>query len=119
MKNYKELRIWQQGMTIVKEVYLMAQNIPDQEKYGLRSQITRAAVSIPSNFAEGSSRDSDKDYKRFLEIALGSAFELETQLLILEDITILDKGKSASLLELVVGEQKMIHSFINKLRAIS
>ena len=72
MKNFKELKIWQLGMKIVKEIYLFSNFLPEHEKYGLRSQITRAAVSIPTNIAEGSSRESDKDYKRFLEMALGS-----------------------------------------------
>jgi four helix bundle protein len=86
MKNFKELRIWQLGMKIAKEIYLLSQELPDQERYGLISQITRAAVSVPSNIAEGSSRESDRDYKRFLEMALGSLFELETDLLVIEDI---------------------------------
>ena len=75
MKNFQELKVWKLGMQIVKEVYTVAKVIPDDERYGLTGQITRAEVSIPSNIAEGSSRDSDKDYKRFLEQVLGSSFE--------------------------------------------
>ena len=69
-------------MELVDNVYTFVETFPKTEKYGLSSQITRSAVSIPSNIAEGASRNSEKDFARFLEIALGSAFELETQLII-------------------------------------
>ena len=71
-------------MALVDAVYTFVEAFPNTEKYGLRSQITRSAVSIPSNIAEGASRNSEKDFARFLEIALDSAFELETQLIIPE-----------------------------------
>ena len=116
MKIFKELKVWQLGMKIVKEVYKISTLIPEKEKYGLISQITRAAVSIPSNIAEGSSRISDKDYKRFLEIALGSAFELETQVIILEEIGYLKREKAKNLLEMITEEQKMINGFIKRLQ---
>ena len=73
-------------MEIVTEVYFISNSIPENEKFNLISQIRRSAVSIPSNIAEGCSRSSDKEFKRFLEIAQGSAFELETQLLIAEKL---------------------------------
>ena len=82
MKNFKELKIWQKGFQIAKDAYRLIEGFPSTEKYGLSNQITRSAVSIASNVAEGNSRSSEKDKKRFIEIALGSAFELETQLLI-------------------------------------
>jgi len=106
-------------MKIVKEVYLFSNLLPDHEKYGLRSQITRAAVSVPANIAEGSSRESDKDYKRFLEIALGSLFEVEADILVIEDIYNLDQKKSDEILGFISSEQKMIHAFINRLKANS
>jgi four helix bundle protein len=119
MKNFKELRIWEKGMNIVKEIYLLSESLPNHEKYGLKSQLTRAAVSVPSNIAEGSSRESDRDYKRFLEIALGSLFELETQLLIIREIYNLENNKSSEILEMISNEQKMINAFIKKLKAVS
>ena len=119
MKNFHELKVWRLGMKIVKEVYGLSALIPEKEKYGLISQTTRAAVSIPSNIAEGSSRASDKDYKRFLEIAFGSSFELQTQLLILEEISYFESEKTKSLLEMIIEEQKMIHGFIKRLQASS
>ncbi|MGN6352361.1 MAG: four helix bundle protein [Parafilimonas sp.] len=82
MKNFKQLRIWQKGFDIAVNSFKLTATFPNEQKFGIGSQITRAAVSIPSNIAEGSSRSSEKDYNRFLEISLGSTYELETQLLI-------------------------------------
>jgi four helix bundle protein len=89
--------------------------LPIQEKFGLISQINRAAISIPSNIAEGSSRNSDKDYKRFIEIALGSTFELETQLLLIKQLELADFEKIDQLIDLIIFEQKMFSRFINQL----
>lgn len=86
MKDFKKLQIWQKGIEIVKLCYKLTEQLPSTEKFNLVSQINRAAISIPSNIAEGSSRRSERDYFRFLEIALGSCFELETQLLILVEL---------------------------------
>ena len=84
MRDFRKYDIWKDSMELVDSVYTFVEVFPTTEKYGLRSQITRSAVSIPSNIAEGASRNSEKDFARFLEIALGSAFELETQLIIAE-----------------------------------
>ncbi len=117
MKNYKELKVWQNGMEIVVEVYQLTALLPKDEVYGLRSQITRAAVSIPSNIAEGSSRDSNKDYRRFLELALGSSFGLETQVLILERINLISGDKLQKVVALLKEEQMMLQGFIKKIAA--
>ena len=82
MKNFKQLRIWQKGFDIAVKSFKLTALFPNEQRFGIASQVTRAAVSIPSNIAEGSSRSSEKDYNRFLEISLGSTYELETQLLI-------------------------------------
>lgn len=82
MRNFREYDIWVDGMDLVNTIYNLVDKFPKMEKFALSSQITRSAVSIPSNIAEGASRSSEKDFARFLEIALGSAFELETQLII-------------------------------------
>jgi four helix bundle protein len=119
MKNFKKLKIWQKGMEIVKEVYRIANLLPEKEKYGLYSQITRAAVSIPSNIAEGSSRRSEKDYYRFLEIALGSAFEVETQTTVFETLNYVTKDELTDLFQMLDEEQMMIFGFMNKLEAKS
>lgn len=82
MKNFKALKVWQKGFEIAVKCYTLTSGFPPTEKFGMTSQINKASISIPSNIAEGSSRRSARDYYRFLEIALGSCFEIETQLLI-------------------------------------
>jgi len=116
VNNFRNLKIWQKGMELVLLVYELANLLPTEEKYGLRSQITKAVISIPSNIAEGCSRSSDKDFKRFLEISLGSSFELETQLLIIEQMNLIDKDKLKHIKNLLNEEQKMINGFVNKLK---
>lgn len=116
MRNFKQLLIWQKGFQIAIKSIQAVSAFPKEEKYGMSSQITGAAVSIPSNIAEGSSRSSMKDYNRFLEISLGSTFELETQLLIAEAVNFGDKEKRDELLKDIDEEQKMIMSFMSKLK---
>jgi len=116
MRNFKQLLIWQKGFQIAVKSYNVVASFPKEEKYSITSQITRSAVSIPSNIAEGSSRSSMKDYNRFLEISLGSSFELETQLLIAEGVNFGEKEKRDDLLKDIDEEQKMIMSFMNKLK---
>ncbi|MBU3660082.1 MAG: four helix bundle protein [Flavobacteriales bacterium] len=86
--NFREIKIWQEALVLVKEVYAFTSNLPKEEKYGITSQINRSAVSIPSNIAEGSGRTSNKEFIRFLEIAISSSYELETQLILSEQILI-------------------------------
>ena len=76
MRNFRNLEIWTRGIELVKEIYKLTSKFPSNEKFGLISQMQRASVSIPSNIAEGCSRNSDVEFKRFLEIAIGSSFEL-------------------------------------------
>ena len=101
-------------MRIVVMTYQITGELPVGEKFGLVSQMNRAAVSIPSNIAEGS-RDSAKDYKHFLRIALGSCFELETQLLIVEKLEFLTKNNCEGLKIEIDEEQKMIMSLMKKI----
>lgn len=108
--------IWQKGMEIWKETYLLTKNLPSEEKYGISSQINRASSSIPANIAEGSSRDSKKDYARFLQIALGSSFELETFLIGVRMLELVSsEEKVEEILNLIDEEQKMIMSFKKKI----
>jgi four helix bundle protein len=102
-------------MLIVNEVYKACRFFPKEEIFGLRSQMTRAAVSIPSNIAEGSAKQSRKEYKYYLETSLGSAFELETHLLIVKDQGWSPKEIVDNLLTHVGDLQRMISSFIKKL----
>ena len=112
MKNYSELKIWQQGIEIVKMVFKLSENLPKTEKYGMISQMTRASVSIPANIAEGSSRNSDNDYARFLQIALGSAFELQTYLILIKELEWVQPDTIEDLATLLESEIKMIHGFL-------
>jgi len=84
--NFREIKIWQESVVMVKEVYEFSTKLPTEEKFGITSQINRSAVSIPSNIAEGSGRTTNKEFVRFLEIAISSSYELETQLILAEDL---------------------------------
>lgn len=86
VKSYRDLRVWQSAMELVTDVYCLTNKFPKNEDFGLTSQVRRAAVSVPSNIAEGHARVSDKEFYRFLSIALGSLAELETQLMISEKL---------------------------------
>ncbi|MDZ7605515.1 MAG: four helix bundle protein [Cyclobacteriaceae bacterium] len=85
-RNFRELNVWIESMEIAKSVYGLISELPEYEKFGLHSQLAKAAVSVPSNIAEGCGKSSNKDFKRFLEISLGSSYELETQLILASGI---------------------------------
>ena len=80
--NFKELKVWQKGVELATEVYALTSDFPDAERFGLTAQMRRAAVSVPSNIAEGAGRNTDKSFQQFISVALGSLNELETQLVI-------------------------------------
>ncbi len=105
MHRFKELEIWKQSRVFCKDIYAVTAQFPENERFGIISQLRRASVSIPSNIAEGASRRSNKDFSRFLEIAIGSCYEIETQLLISNDLGFLndnDLKKSLSALKSIV-----------------
>ena len=116
MRDFRKYTIWQDGIKFVKQIYLFSEFLPSDERFGLISQIKRAAVSIPSNIAEGCSRNSDKEFKRFLEIALGSAFELETQLIIINEMNKKYTEQIKPLLQKISKIQKQINSLIQKIK---
>lgn len=115
VKSYQELLVWQKGMTLVKAVYELTSEFPREESYGLTSQMRRAAVSIPSNIAEGRSRSTRKDFVQFLKIASGSLAELETQVLIAKDLGFLEDEQV--ILALLDEERRMLNSMMKKLQA--
>jgi len=117
MKDFKKLKVWEKGVELSVQVYELVNSLPDHERYGMSSQMTRCAISIPANVAEGSSRDSTKEYKRYLEIALGSSFELETFLIILLRMNSFEKSPIDALIELNREEQKMLSGLIRKLKS--
>jgi four helix bundle protein len=115
MRNFRELNIWLESIKIVKQIYEITSFLPSEEKFGLKSQMQRASVSISSNIAEGCSRNSNIEFKRFLEIAIGSSFELETQLVIICELKFIENEKIQNVVENINKLQKMINSFISKL----
>jgi four helix bundle protein len=116
MRNFRELEIWKRSIDLVDQIYQHSNGLPDNEKYGLISQIRRCAVSVPSNIAEGCSRKTNKDLARFLEIALGSSFELETQLIIIARSNMLEKKIVEALVDELNQIQRMINSFRSKIK---
>ena len=110
MRNFRKYDIWIDGIEFVLDVYTATDTFPSEERFGLTSQARRSAVSIPSNIAEGSSRKSDIEFSRFLEIALGSAFELETQLILAFRRKYLSQVNFDRLLEAIHSLQRRINA---------
>lgn len=114
IQNFKQLRIWQKGIDVVKDVYRLSKDFPREELYGLTTQMRRAAVSIPSNIAEGFKRNHKNEYRQFLHFALGSAAELETQLIIAQELGFLKKEKLSDSLNDLDYLGRMISLLLNK-----
>lgn len=108
--NYKDMEVWKRSMVLVDSVYEICDKLPAYERYGLRTQITKSATSIPSNIAEGSGRVSTREFIRFLDIANGSLFELETQLLIVKN------RKWADTTQLIESDLMIIRKMIYRLK---
>lgn len=116
MHNIRKLKIWNDSIDLVIEVYKALANMPIEEKYGLSSQIKRCAVSIPSNIAEGAGREREKEFYHFLNIAYGSSYELQTQLIICERLNFISVEINESLLNKLDEIQKMIFVFKENLK---
>ncbi len=110
MHKVKELKIWKKSISLAKSIYLLTEELPSDEKYGLVSQIKRSAISISSNIAEGAGRNSNKEFKHFLSIANGSAYELQTQLILIMELDLLSKEKVQPTIDLLTEIQKMNYS---------
>lgn len=115
MRNFRELDIWNDAILLVSDVYRMLESYPNKEKFNLISQMERCSVSIPSNIAEGC-RGSDKELRHFLEIALGSGFELETQIEISFNLEYINKETYQEILKKLTVLLKRINAFRNKLK---
>lgn len=115
IKNYRDLVIWQKGIALVKEIYLLTQKFPQTEIYGLSNQLRRAAVSIPSNIAEGQSRQHTGEFRQFLHMALGSLAEVDTQLVIAKELSYLPQDEMTIAEKLIFELRKMIYTLIKKL----
>ena len=117
MKNFRELKVWEKGHELTLAVYKATARFPNEERYGLTSQIRRSSVSVPANIAEGCGRGSDADLARFLHIALGSASELEYHLLLANKLDMLNVPDHKRLSKEVTEVKRMLTSFIKKLKA--
>ena len=116
MTSHKELKVWQKGIELVKVIYGITNDFPKAEQFGLTSQIRWCSVSIPSNVAEGCGRHSDKELIHFLYITLGSASELETQIIISQELGFLEKEMSEMIQALILEIIKMTSSLINSIK---
>lgn len=114
--NHKDLDVWKEGVIFVKQVYIVTVTFPDTEKFGLISQIRRAAVSVPANIAEGAARQSDKELIQFLYISLGSVAELETLLILSSELSYLDQIKYSELNESLQKIRSMLLGLIRYLK---
>ncbi len=116
MSNFRNLMIWQKSMSLTTKIYKSTKNFPKEEIFALTSQIRRSSVSIPSNIAEGFGRDSNKEYLRFLNISIGSLFEMQTQLEIAKNIDYLNEEEFNTLYEDSREIERMLVSFIVKIK---
>jgi four helix bundle protein len=119
MQDFRNLRVWQKAHHLTLDVYYSSFDFPREEMYGLTSQIRRASVSIGANIAEGCCRQGDPEFRRFLQIAMGSASELEYELLLAHDLSILKSAQFERLLKEVIEVKPMLASLIQKLIADS
>ena len=118
LKSYRELEVWRKGMDLVVAVYEATAELPDREQYGLTAQIRRAAVSVPSNIAEGQGRKSTLEFKRHLSIALGSLNEVETCLYLAERLDLVAHAHAESLLGQCAELGRMINGLHAKLLSV-
>lgn len=115
MHRFKDLEVWKMSRKFCSDIYAITATFPDSERFGLTNQLRRAAVSIASNIAEGASRSSDKDFCRFLEIAIGSAYEIESQLLISSDLNFISEDTANELINTLDRIVKMASKFRSSL----
>ncbi|HBL78012.1 MAG TPA: four helix bundle protein [Prolixibacteraceae bacterium] len=116
MKTYREIIVWQRAMSFVTKIYKYSKSFPNEEMYGLISQIRRSAVSIPSNIAEGFGRKSSNDFKRFLQIAMGSLFEVQTQLEISKNLEYIDEKTFNDLYQDSREIERILTAFIDSIK---
>jgi four helix bundle protein len=116
IKNFKDLIVWQKGMDLVESIYQLTSDFPAEERYGLASQMRRAAISIPANISEGYARSSRKEYAQFVSIAYGSASELETFLILCGRLKFIDASKLIEIIALLSEILRMLNRLRNTLR---
>lgn len=114
--NFKNLNIWKLAIELANDTYILTDGFPKNEEFGLKSQLRRCSVSVASNIAEGSSRSSNKDFNRFLEISLGSLYELQTQIIISSNRSYFDLSKLENIENKIIELQRMISGFQKTLK---
>jgi len=115
MRDYKKYKVWELGHQVTLEIYKITQNFPNEEKFGIISQMRRASYSIPSNIAEGCGRESDAEFKRFLIISQGSASELEYFLILAKDLGYLEESNYIEINDKTNKAKRSLNSLINKI----
>lgn len=117
MKDFRQLKVWGKAHSLVLEIYKATAEFPKQEQYALTSQIQRAAVSIPTNIAEGCGKATDADFKRFLQISMGSSSELEYLLMLAKDLGYLTTENHQALSADLIETRKMLNALIQRIKA--
>ena len=116
MRNFREMHIWTQGIDLAVKAYRIIKQLPKEEEYGLKSQVRRAAISIPSNIAEGCSRSSEREFKHYLEISLGSSFEIETNFILAHRLSLIPQKDLLQFIEELHKEQRQINALVTKIK---
>lgn len=116
VQDFKKLKVWEKSHRLTLEIYKVTQNFPPSERYGLVNQMRRASASIPTNIAEGTGRNGKMDLARFLQISMGSASELEYQLILAHHLNFIDQPTFDRLTQNITEIKKMLASFIRKLK---
>ena len=117
MKNFRDLKVWEKAHKLTLDVYRSTKEFPSEERFGITSQIRRASASISANIAEGCGRASDADFARFLQIAMGSACEVEYHTLLARDLNLLNQDNYQLINDQVCEVKRMLASFLKKLKA--
>jgi len=116
MRNFKEYIVWQKAMDLSISIYAVTKDFPADERFGLTSQVRRASVSIPSNIAEGAGTSTPKHFGEYLQRALGSSFELETQLILSNKLKYVPDATAIKIIDQIIEIQKMVSSLIKKVK---
>ena len=116
MNNFRDLKVWQKARLIVKDVYFLTKNFPNDEKYALTSQIKRATISISSNIAEGSGRSTNPDFAKFLDISLGSCYEIKNDFIIASDLLFISEKELKTIIDKIQEIERMLIGLINSIR---
>jgi four helix bundle protein len=115
IKNFKDLDVWNLSIDLVKDIYEITKSFPRDEKFGIVMQMRRSAISIPSNIAEGKTRQHVKEYMQFLYVALGSCSELETQIIICKELKFMQDSSVVKILETVDHISRMLRNLVKSL----